>query len=443
VSPSYYLWKVERCPIRVLLSASVVDRLGATIEQAPQSSEPEDRKMEVGGLLLGYAEGGETVVIEDFREIPSEHRRGASFDFSPRDRRVLARELTVLGGRVVGYFRSHTRAGLYLDQGDNDIATEFFPGPSRVFLLVKPHAEGAPTAGFFVWEDGEIDRRQSPMTFPFDCSLLSPEEIPVRVPDAESERAKPPVVAYAWLPKAAGFLAGALCLPAITFLGASLWPRTHPQAHSAPVARVAMPAPADTEPEPAPTVPPPDVREPPPPIPARRAKPRVVHAPKPVEPFRPRPRLPVDQPVAIARTIPPPAAPIDPSVPLAAPPAKLPPLRTSPRVSFEPVHESAFHKTLRHINVISKLRHHADDFVPARPMKHQIPQNLAGDVDLKIHIESNGEVSETELLSRSAPPDMAEIARHAAARWDFEPARRGDKPVPSEMVVHIRVGHSN
>src|SRR5207248_6969255 len=43
----------------------------------------------------------------------------------------------------VGYWRSHTRPGLYLDQEDYSVILTYFSNPSQVFLLVKPSMGGA------------------------------------------------------------------------------------------------------------------------------------------------------------------------------------------------------------------------------------------------------------------------------------------------------------
>ena len=73
---------------------------------------------------------------------------------------------------MVGYWRSHTRPGLYLDQEDYSVILTYFSNPSQVFLLVKPSMGGQSVGGFFFWADGDI-RRESPYEeFLFDQERL-------------------------------------------------------------------------------------------------------------------------------------------------------------------------------------------------------------------------------------------------------------------------------
>src|ERR1022692_1033036 len=100
--------------------------------------------------------------IEDFELAPCEHLRGPSYTLSPKDRRLLGTRLAHRRARqVVGYFRSHTRPGMYLDQEDFAVFSHYFPDPSQVFLLVSPATEGPAIGGFFFWEDGDVNRRST------------------------------------------------------------------------------------------------------------------------------------------------------------------------------------------------------------------------------------------------------------------------------------------
>ena len=75
-----------------------------------------------------------------------EHWRGASWTLSPKDRLKLGERLRRRQWPAplepVGCFRSHTRPGLYLDQDDFGVFSQFFSDPNQVFLLVRP-APGA------------------------------------------------------------------------------------------------------------------------------------------------------------------------------------------------------------------------------------------------------------------------------------------------------------
>src|SRR5262249_42211937 len=74
---------------------------------------------------------------------------------------------TAGGLSVVGFYRSHTRDGLYMDEADLSVAQHYFPDAGNVFLLIKPFASRTSIGGFFFWENGEINRQSSYLQFPF------------------------------------------------------------------------------------------------------------------------------------------------------------------------------------------------------------------------------------------------------------------------------------
>lgn len=171
----YYVWQAPGGQIAVYLSLDLVRRLGALASSAPRSGAA--RPPEIGGLLLGRTVPGDTrvTVIEGFEPFPSAHVRGPSYTLVGPERRALGAMIRRRGRRpglaVVGWFRTHTRPGLFLDQHDFSILTEFFSSPHDVCLLVGERG-GAPAGGFFFWEESDI-RRQSPyLTFPFDAGEL-------------------------------------------------------------------------------------------------------------------------------------------------------------------------------------------------------------------------------------------------------------------------------
>jgi len=57
-------------------------------------------------------------------------------------------------------------------------------------------------------------------------------------------------------------------------------------------------------------------------------------------------------------------------------------------------------------------------------------------VDVKAFIDDTGIVTRVQLLTKGS--DYAEAALNAARQWQFTPARKHDKPVASEMVLHFR-----
>src|SRR5687768_11507286 len=134
VAAEYYLWSLEGKPVSVHLSLDVVHAL-----QPPARYSDGDRPVEHGGVLLGrvrHVNDSYIVSVDSVEVIPCEHARGASWTLSARDKQALLRRIRRQHGSltVVGWFRTHTRAGLYLDQHDFSLFTEFFAQPSSVSL---------------------------------------------------------------------------------------------------------------------------------------------------------------------------------------------------------------------------------------------------------------------------------------------------------------------
>jgi len=197
----YYDWRPPAACVSVRLNYGVIDRLKADIMKGFWAVPK--RGAEIGGVLIGSASsspgGGTVVTVDDYERVACEYRRGPSYVLSEPDRKRLARALRRGGGRsVVGYFRSHTRPGLYLDANDMAIVETFFSGENDVVLLVRPHASAPAVGGFFVWEQGDMRRHTSYQEFPFDTAALAEAagsgapgaRAPVMEELVESERAQ-------------------------------------------------------------------------------------------------------------------------------------------------------------------------------------------------------------------------------------------------------------
>ncbi|HXI42553.1 MAG TPA: hypothetical protein VNH83_21400, partial [Bryobacteraceae bacterium] len=194
---AFYQWDSPRNSITIRLDVDAARRLASVVKGGFEALST--RGLEVGGLLLGRftPEDCPITIIEDFELIECEHRRGPSYTLSGKDRGLLEKRLSAHTSRqgleVVGYWRSHTRPGLYLDQDDYSAILTYFTYPSHVFLLVKPSTEGQTMGGFFFWEDGDI-RRESPyeeFLLEGEPSLTGDRHIvnpPDRLPDAGSSR---------------------------------------------------------------------------------------------------------------------------------------------------------------------------------------------------------------------------------------------------------------
>ena len=61
-------------------------------------------------------------------------------------------------------------------------------------------------------------------------------------------------------------------------------------------------------------------------------------------------------------------------------------------------------------------------------------------VDVKVYVGESGKVERAEVADYGNPPNwrLADAALLAAQDWDFEPARVGDVPVSSEVMLHFR-----
>src|SRR5215471_11193633 len=169
----YYVWEVPGKPISIQVPFEVIDRMTPDILRGFGALKR--RGAEVGGILLGTFEEGERlkVSIEDFEAVQTEYLTGPSYNLSENDlvsfeAALERRRSEQLGGlTVVGFYRSHTRDELYMDDADLSLASRYFAGPENVFLLVKPFASRPCIGGFFFWEDGEIYRESSYAQFPF------------------------------------------------------------------------------------------------------------------------------------------------------------------------------------------------------------------------------------------------------------------------------------
>jgi len=100
--------------------------------------------IEVGGLLFGKTASNE-IRIEAFRPIECEHASGPSFKLSERDVAALRKQIESSPGdpelsasQVVGWFISHARSELQMNDTEAALFDELLPGPDKITLLVKP-----------------------------------------------------------------------------------------------------------------------------------------------------------------------------------------------------------------------------------------------------------------------------------------------------------------
>jgi hypothetical protein len=186
----YYVWHVSGKTVTIHLNLEVVDRLLADMTRA-FSAVPR-HGAEIGGLLLGTIEQGDTVIVrvDDFEPVESQYKNGPSYLLSDEDRARFqsacehwqpdeARPLY-----AVGYYRSNTREAASLAPQDIELLDEFFPSPAHIGLLINFHARRTSTAGFFFREDG-LFPRTTQLEFPFRRRELSAGDDPPARPRRE------------------------------------------------------------------------------------------------------------------------------------------------------------------------------------------------------------------------------------------------------------------
>jgi TonB family protein len=451
VGAAGYVWEDPGDSIMIQVSLDLVERLGAAIERGLGFG---SRGMEIGGPLLGRTLPGfgRAVLIEDFELTPCEHLRGASYTLSAKDRRLLSTRLARQPAlRVVGYFRSHTRPGLYLDQDDLAVFGQYFPEAWQVFLLVRPSTEGPATGGFFFWEDGEINRRSTYREFPFDRTRLAagdfpiaggpvavatPRPAPVLVPKpaARAPRGLPP------LPWVVVPVIAALFLIAGVFVSENQEPaHVATAAKSSPPVEPLLPEPVPqaTVRTPAPQLEPVAPAAQPDPMAssqaAKKPVPKTVAAPQvrvARAPFRD-----VEQPPALAAPVR-----LDPKLPAVLPSAADAAPPPEAEVSYEAARPGVFRRALHKIEGTGGAESAA--FVEPSPIRKVAPVKPADagtesrPVDVKVYIDESGNVTRAQLLTKGG--DFGSAALSAAREWRFTPARKHDKAVASEMVLHFR-----
>ncbi len=164
----FYRWQVRS--FTVLLALDLVERMNRALRH-PKINRCEEQ----GGLLFGRVVADNTVDVTDFELVRSGHRRGIAYDLSPYERNRVGQRVETLsrhkGPRPIGYFRTHLRPGLFLDQSDVALMAETFDG-SGITLAIGMNQQGPADAGIFFRENDDIDGRQPGLKFPFDAEAL-------------------------------------------------------------------------------------------------------------------------------------------------------------------------------------------------------------------------------------------------------------------------------
>ena len=122
----------------------------------------ESAEVEVGGVLIGQwceeTPGGSQFIVINHM-IPARHtRQGAVYRTFTKDTLLDVHdqiENLYPGEKIVGWYHTHPRMGVFLSHYDTFLHNNFFPDPWQVALVVEPFSS---VAGFFIRQnDGTLD----------------------------------------------------------------------------------------------------------------------------------------------------------------------------------------------------------------------------------------------------------------------------------------------
>jgi hypothetical protein len=150
------VWQAEGSSIRIGYLPRLVEELGIAATEGfnrlPHGG------LEIGGVLFGISEPDGVKVLA-LRELACEHALGPCFTLSDNDR-ILLQDLlhasqsdTELAGlQPVGWYVSHTRSELLLNDRDLQLFEQYFSQPWQIALVLRPHRFDPIRAGFFFRE---------------------------------------------------------------------------------------------------------------------------------------------------------------------------------------------------------------------------------------------------------------------------------------------------
>ena len=194
----WYTWQVEQKPVTAKFSFALIDRLEREALEGFRSLS--SRGSEIGGILLGRATPGtpHAITVEDFTAVPCDYSRGPLYRLSESDiarfRPAMEKKYAADALSPVGFFRSHTRKNLSLDEDDLAVLDALFTAPHHIALVIRPFATKASMAGIFLRENGTMRTESSYLEFPFRSTQLvgtAPEPEPEPEPEPAPVKATP------------------------------------------------------------------------------------------------------------------------------------------------------------------------------------------------------------------------------------------------------------
>ncbi|MBV9742841.1 MAG: TonB family protein [Acidobacteriia bacterium] len=60
-------------------------------------------------------------------------------------------------------------------------------------------------------------------------------------------------------------------------------------------------------------------------------------------------------------------------------------------------------------------------------------------VDVRLTVDANGSVRNANVLTPHLNPALAKAALDSTRQWRFRPAREGDEPVASQVVIRFKL----
>jgi hypothetical protein len=197
----YALWTIPGTSFLVTYSLGVFHEIDFVVNESYRRIS--HGGIEIGGLLFGHAEES-SARIEAFRPIECEHALGPSFVLSERDLASLKNQIEtaasdpeLAGLELIGWFISHTRSQLQINDRELAWFNQFFPDAGKITLLIKPERFQATRFAFLVrTADGQIDRdgSQKAIILPLPGRVARDSEQPIPSIPAPPERqpAEPP-----------------------------------------------------------------------------------------------------------------------------------------------------------------------------------------------------------------------------------------------------------
>ena len=177
LGPAFSVWDIAQTDLTVHMHLSMVEWLDYEI--ARSLTLPEGGR-EVGGLLLGRIEidSRRRIIIEGLTPVPCEHKLGSAYHLSVSDKRLLRDQMARWRsgpGRdlyVVGYYRSHNREAIALDEEDILLAREYFSNPLSAILVIRPEQIRLGLAALFFCEQGRVEPEPK-LEFPLSRTKLA------------------------------------------------------------------------------------------------------------------------------------------------------------------------------------------------------------------------------------------------------------------------------